>query len=69
MRRISPVLALCVLLASRPVGAQATEYVPSQRLQEGRELVAIYLGSTYCGPCQFVAAGAPVAALDDKKPR
>ena len=53
MRRFSPVLALSVLLVSRRVDAQATDYVPSQRLAEGRELVAVYIGSTDCGPCQL----------------
>jgi hypothetical protein len=53
MRPISSVLALCVMLVARAAGAQATDYVPSQRLQEGRELVAIYFGSTDCGPCQW----------------
>jgi hypothetical protein len=63
MRRINPVLALCVLAVTRPVGAQATEYVPSQRLQEGRELVAIYIGSTDCGPCQFPAVKSAIRAM------
>jgi hypothetical protein len=53
MRRLSPVLAFSLLLVSRGVGAQAADYVPLQRLPEGRELVAIYIGSTDCGPCQL----------------
>jgi len=52
MLRFSPALALCAVLASRSLGAQATEYVPSHQLPQGRELVAIYIGATDCGPCQ-----------------
>ena len=63
MRRISPVVALCALVVARPAGAQATDYVPSQRLQEGRELVAIYVGSTDCGPCQFPAVKSAIRAM------
>ncbi len=51
MHRFSPALALCVLVLPQPVAAQAADYTPSQRLTEGRELVAIYIGSTDCGPC------------------
>lgn len=53
MTRCGAFLAFCVLVVSRSVGAQATDYVPSQRLSEGRELVAVYIGSTDCGPCQL----------------
>lgn len=63
MRRFSPVLTLCVLLASRLAGAQAADYVPSQRLPEGRELVAIYIGSTDCGPCQLPEVKSAVRAM------
>ena len=42
MRRFILVPALFALFVSRPVGAQATDYVPSHRLPEGRELVAVY---------------------------
>jgi hypothetical protein len=33
--------------------AQLPDYVPSQRLPKGRELVAVYIGSTDCGPCNL----------------
>lgn len=52
MRRFSLLLASFLVFVSRSVGAQ-TEYSPSQRLVAGRELVAIYFGSTDCGPCQL----------------
>ena len=53
MRRFSLLLSLFVAVVSRAASAQAADYVPSQRLAEGRELVAIYIGSTDCGPCQW----------------
>jgi len=63
MRRIGQVLALCVILAVRPVGAQTGDYVPAQRLRDGRELVAIYIGSTDCGPCQLPEVKGAVRAM------
>jgi hypothetical protein len=63
MRRLSPVLALCALLASRSVAAQSTDYVPSQRLPEGRELVLIYIGATACGPCQLPAVKSAIRTM------
>ena len=53
MRRATLAIALFGLFIVRPVGAQAAEYAPSHRLSPGRELVAVYIGSTDCGPCQF----------------
>ena len=63
MRRINLVLALCVILAARSAGAQTGDYVPSQRLQAGRELVAIYFGSTDCGPCQLPEVKGAIRAM------
>jgi hypothetical protein len=63
MRRSSLVLALFGLFVSRGAGAQAADYVPSQRLPEGRELVAIYIGSTDCGPCQWPQVKSAVRAM------
>jgi hypothetical protein len=71
--RIRRVLAVCILALSRPAVAQTADYVPSQRLAEGRELVAIYIGSTDCAPCQWPpvksAVRAPIGALESKTPR
>lgn len=53
MRRFSLALVLFCLFVPQLVGAQVGDYVPSQRLAQGRELVAIYIGSTDCGPCQW----------------
>lgn len=63
MRRLTPVLSLCVLLVSHPLGAQATDYVPSHELRDGRELVAIYIGSTDCGPCQLPEVKTAIRAM------
>ena len=63
MRRISHALALCALLLARPVGAQAGDYVPSWRLREGPELVAIYVGATSCGPCLLPEVKRAVRAM------
>jgi hypothetical protein len=63
MRRIDLVLALCVVLVPGSVDAQTADYVPSQRLQNGRELVAIYIGSTDCGPCQFPEVKGAIRAM------
>jgi len=75
MHRIARVVALCVVVLSRPVGAQGADYVPSQRLAAGRELVAIYIGATDCGPCQWpqvknaVRAMKPLLAAQAKQRR
>jgi hypothetical protein len=63
MRRLSPALALCVLLASRAVGAQTAEYVPAHQLPQGRELVAIYVGATDCRPCHSPEVKKAVIAM------
>lgn len=55
MRRISWMLALAVVCVGRPLRAQAKDYVPSQELPEGPELIAVYVGATDCGPCRFPA--------------
>jgi hypothetical protein len=36
-----------------PLRAQSSDYTPSHRLAEGRQIVAVYIGSTDCGPCQW----------------
>jgi len=61
--RISPLLPLSLLLVARPVVAQTADYVPSQRLTDGREMVAIYFGSTDCGPCQLPEVKAAIRAM------
>ena len=61
MRHFSPVLALCVLAASRSVQAQGADYVPAQRLPEGRELGGADIPA-------WVAAGAPIGEAEAKKP-
>lgn len=75
MRRFGRVLALCLVVLSRPAGAQAAEYAPSMRLAAGRELVAVYIGATSCGPCQWpqvknaVRAMKPLLAAQAKQRR
>jgi hypothetical protein len=63
MRRIIPVLAFCLVLAARPAAAQTGDYVPSHLLQDGRELVVIYFGSTDCGPCQLPEVKGAIRAM------
>lgn len=63
MRRIVCAIALSALALSRPAGAQAAEYAPSHRLVAGRELVAVYIGSTDCGPCQWPQVKSAVRAM------
>ena len=62
MRRFSLLLASFLVLVSRSVGAQ-TEYSPSYRLVEGRELAVIYFGSTDCGPCQWPQVKSAIRAM------
>jgi hypothetical protein len=47
------VLASAVLVSS--VGAQASGYTPSQKMPNGKEIVAIYVGAHSCGPCHSPA--------------
>jgi hypothetical protein len=63
MRRFMLALPLFGLCVPGLVGAQAEDYVPSQRLPEGREVVAIYIGSTDCGPCQWPQVKSAVRAM------
>jgi hypothetical protein len=63
MRRFSPAVALSILLVSTALGAQAPDYAPSHRLTDGLELVAIYIGSTDCGPCQLPEVKNAVRAM------
>ena len=63
MRRFRFAIALWALIASRTAAAQATDYVPSNRLPEGRELVAVYIGSSDCGPCQFPQVKSAIRAM------
>ena len=64
MRRlIGGVLALSSVAFARSAGAQAAEYVPSQRLAAGRELVAVYIGSTDCAPCLLPQVKSAVRAM------
>jgi hypothetical protein len=63
MGRSSLLLALFVVLASQRADAQGPDYAPSQRLAEGRELVAVYIGSTDCGPCQWPQVKNAVRAM------
>lgn len=63
MREFTRALVLCVALVSRPAGAQAVDYAPSHQLPEGREVVAVYVGATSCGPCQLPAVKSAVRAM------
>ena len=63
MHRFILVAAFFGLLVSRPVGAQANDYVPSQRLPEGRELVVVYFGATSCVPCHLPQVKNAVRAM------
>jgi hypothetical protein len=63
MHRLGVVFALCVLLAPSDGGAQSADYVPSNRLPEGREVVAVYIGSTSCGPCQTPEVKSAIRAM------
>lgn len=63
MTRLSVFLASCALAVAPSVGAQATDYVPSQRLPDGRELVAVYIGATSCGPCNRPEVKSAVRAM------
>ena len=63
MRRLSLVLAMFGLFIARRIDAQAADYAPSQRLPKGRELVAIYIGSTDCGPCQWPQVKSAIRAM------
>ena len=55
-------LATCAVLAQSAAG-QTVDYVPSHRLPEGRELVAVYIGSTDCAPCQWPQVKHAVRAM------
>jgi hypothetical protein len=63
MRRFSLVISLLAVSMTRPVGAQGADYVPAQRLRPGRELVAVYIGSTDCFPCQLPEVKAAVRGM------
>ena len=54
------VAAACL---AQTASAQTSDYVPSHRLPEGRELVAVYIGSTDCGPCQWPQVKQAVRAM------
>jgi hypothetical protein len=55
---------VCVIaLATAQLGAQHPEYVPSYRLPEGKEIVAVYIGATTCGPCLLPEVKAAVRAM------
>lgn len=51
MRHLLRGALLALLVTNRPVFSQERDYVPSYVLPKGREIVAIYIGSTTCGPC------------------
>lgn len=63
MTRIGSMLAVCVLLASHSAAAQAVDYQPAQRLSEGPELVAIYIGSSDCAACHWPQVENAVRAM------
>lgn len=44
-------LVSCVFAAT--AHAQSTAYAPSQKLSEGRQIVAVYIGADNCGPCKL----------------
>lgn len=47
----SAVCLICVLWLS-VIFAQDSTYTPNYKFTSGREVVVIYVGSSYCGPCQ-----------------
>jgi hypothetical protein len=51
MRQVGRALLLACSLTGGPLMAQEREYVPVYDLPKGREIVALYIGSTTCGPC------------------
>jgi len=63
MPRFSPLLVLSFLFVSTSAAAQAPDYQPSQRLTDGPELVAVYIGATSCGPCQSPEVKGAVRAM------
>lgn len=63
MRRLGVAFVLYLLLAPSDGAAQSSDYVPSNRLPEGREIVAVYIGSTSCGPCQTPEVKSAIRAM------
>jgi len=51
MRHLIRVAFLGLVFMSRPVFSQERDYVPRYVSPNGREIVAIYIGSSTCGPC------------------
>jgi hypothetical protein len=63
MKTIRILSSLCIIAVTRGVGAQTEDYLPAQRLREGRELVVLYIGSTDCAPCHSPAVKSAVRAM------
>ena len=51
MRNIVCQVVFGLIVASRPMLSQERDYTPTYEMPKGREIVAIYIGSTTCGPC------------------
>jgi hypothetical protein len=51
MRNLAFQCLLGLIVASQPMLSQERDYTPSYEMPKGREIVAIYVGSSTCGPC------------------
>ena len=54
---------MALMITNRPVLSQERDYVPKYVMPKGREIVAIYIGSTTCGPCMFPEVKAAVRKM------
>jgi len=50
-------------LTNRPLFSQERDYVPTYTSPKGREIVAIYIGSSSCGPCLLPEVKAAVRKM------